>query len=67
MDIITLTKEQIYLFHEEALKVYGGEAGIDELTDGKIESILAQQSGYFEYDKYPSVFDKASMLLCFFC
>lgn len=66
MDIITLTKEQIYLFHDEALKIYGGESGTDELTDGKIESILAQQFEYFGYDKYPGVFDKAAMLLYFF-
>lgn len=66
MEIITLTKEQIYLMHKKAIEIFGGEPGMDENTDGKIESILAQQYGSFGYDKYPSICDKAAMLLYFF-
>ena len=52
--------------HKKAIEVFGGEFGMDENTDGKIESILAQQYGSFGYDKYPSICYKAAMLLYFF-
>ena len=66
MKIITLEKEHIYELHKEAISNYGGEPATDENTENKIESILAQQYGYFGYEKYPTIIDKASMLLYFF-
>lgn len=65
MVIETLTKEQIYRMHNQALIKFGGIPGGNEYTDGKIESILAQQYDFFGVDKYPTVFDKAAMLLYF--
>jgi len=66
MEIITLEKEHIYELHKEAISNYGGESATDENTENKIESILAQQYSYFGYEKYPTIIDKASMLLYFF-
>lgn len=66
MDIEILAKEHIYMMHEEAIEEFGGEKGVYNYTDGKIQSILAQQTPYFGYDKYPNVFQKAAMLMYFF-
>ncbi|MFA6941480.1 MAG: type II toxin-antitoxin system death-on-curing family toxin [Clostridiaceae bacterium] len=66
MDIELLTKEQIFFIHNEAIINFGGEPGFDNSTYGKIESILDQQFSHFGYEKYPSIFDKAAMLLYFF-
>lgn len=52
--------------HDEAIKDFGGESGVYDTTDGKIESILAQQDIYFGYEKYPDIFEKAAMLMYFF-
>lgn len=65
MEIETLTKDQIYYMHEIALTNFGGNPAQDEYTEGKIESVLSQQYDFFGYEKYPSVFDKAAMLLYF--
>lgn len=65
MEIETLTKNQIYSMHEIAFDNFGGNPAQDECTEGKIESILSQQYDFFGYEKYPSVFDKAAMLLYF--
>lgn len=52
--------------HKRALADFGGEYGVYKHTDASIESVLAQQYPIFEYDKYPSLFQKAAMLLYFF-
>jgi death-on-curing protein len=65
-EIQYLTKESIYILHEDTLNHFGGTHGIYNNTDAKIESILSQQFPKFDYDKYPSVFQKAAMLLYFF-
>ena len=61
-----LTSEHIYAKHKISLETFGGDDGIYDYTDGRIESILSQQYPYFGYDKYPSLFQKAAMLLYFF-
>ena len=65
MEIVSLYKEHIYELHKEAISNYGGDSSTDENTENKIESILAQQYGCFGYEKYPTIIDKASMLLYF--
>lgn len=65
-EIITLEKEHILLIHEQVINDYGGSYEFYENTEGKIESILSQQYPSFGYDKYPSVYKKASMLMYFF-
>jgi death-on-curing protein len=65
MEINVLTKEIIYQAHSIAIEMYGGNPSTDECTEGKIESIVSQQYGFFGVDKYPSIFDKAAMLLYF--
>jgi death-on-curing protein len=65
-EIVVLEKEHIYLIHEQVINEFGGDMGIYENTDGKIESILSQQYPSFGYDKYSSVYKKAAMLLYFF-
>lgn len=52
--------------HEEAIEQYGGESGLYDYTDDKIDSILDQQFSHFGYDKYPTLFDKTAMLGYFF-
>ncbi len=46
--------------------MFGGDFGSYEYTTDRIESTLAQQYAVFGCDKYPSVFDKAAMLMYFF-
>ncbi|HID0767930.1 TPA: type II toxin-antitoxin system death-on-curing family toxin [Clostridium botulinum] len=66
MEIQTLEKEHIYLIHQQAISDFGGQAGVYDYTDGKIDSILHQQYPIFGYEKYPTIFDKAAMLMYFF-
>lgn len=61
-----LSKEHIYLIHTVSIEDFGGRMGFFNHTDSMIESILAQQYPVFGYDKYPTIFDKAAMLLYFF-
>lgn len=58
-----LDKEHIYMIHKEVIKDFGGELGFTIETDRKIESILAQQYPYFGYNKYPTVYHKAAVLM----
>jgi death-on-curing protein len=60
-----LNKEQIYLIHDKVLKDFGGDFGIYNYTDGRINSILSQLYPYFGYDKYSTIYEKASALLYF--
>ena len=62
---IYLTKEQIYLIHDQVLRDFGGSIGIYDYTDGKIESILSQLYPFFGCEKYSTVYEKASALLYF--
>lgn len=61
-----LSKEHIYLIHEEAIKQFGGDYGYYDYTDGRIESIIALQYPIFGHDKYPGSYSKAAMLMYFF-
>ena len=54
------------MIHNMAIENFGGEKGIFNNTDDKIESILSQQYGYFGYDKYLTIFQKCAMLSYFF-
>lgn len=65
MKINTLTKDIIYECHLIGIEKYGGNPATDENTEGKIESITSQQYEIFGVDKYPSIFQKAAMLLYF--
>ena len=66
MDIVYLSKEHIYMIHEESITLFGGEPGYYDYTDGRIDSILSLQYPIFGHDKYPSIFQKAAMLQFFF-
>ncbi len=61
-----LTKEHIYYIHNDTLQKFGGENGYYINTNNMIKSILAQQYTYFGYDKYPTISNKAAMLMYFF-
>ncbi|MCG8541874.1 MAG: type II toxin-antitoxin system death-on-curing family toxin [Clostridia bacterium] len=61
-----LDKKHIYIIHQHTINKFGGDMGHYNNTDQKIESILAQQHGYFGYDKYPTIYEKAAMLIYFF-
>ena len=61
-----LTEEHIKLIHLNAIEEFGGDSGYFILTNDRIESILAQQYPIFGHDKYPTVFQKAAMLMYFF-
>ncbi|PYG84258.1 death-on-curing protein [Ruminiclostridium sufflavum DSM 19573] len=65
-NIVYLTSEHVFFIYNDALNNFGGEIGLYIDTSDKIESILSQQLPIFGYDKYPSVFQKAAMLLYFF-
>lgn len=65
-EIQYLAVEHIYLIHDNAINEYGGLAGEYNTTEGRIKSILSQQYPIFNYEKYPSIFQKAAMLLYFF-
>ncbi|EDS77120.1 death ON curing protein [Clostridium botulinum C str. Eklund] len=66
MIIETLDKEDIFLIHQQTIEEFGGELGHFDNTDGKVQSILSQQYPSFGYEKYPTIFNKASMLMYFF-
>jgi death-on-curing protein len=66
LDIVVLEKEHIYLIHEQVIEEFGGSIEVYNNTDAKIESILSQQYPCFGFDKYPTVYEKASMLMYFF-
>ncbi|PKM43580.1 MAG: hypothetical protein CVV03_08430 [Firmicutes bacterium HGW-Firmicutes-8] len=36
-----LTKEHIYIIHEQSIKCFGGDPGYYDYTEGRIEGILA--------------------------
>jgi len=61
-----LSREHIELIHDQAIKKFGGDAGYYDYTIDRIESILGQQYPHFGYDKYPTIFHKAAMLMYFF-
>ena len=61
-----LNRKHIFMIHEQTIKMFGGEPGYYEHTDGRVDGIIAQQYPLFGFDKYPSVFQKAAMLMYFF-
>ena len=61
-----LTKKHVFMIHEQTIKVFGGEPGYYDHTNGSVEGIISQQYPLFGFDKYPSVFQKAAMLIYFF-
>ncbi len=61
-----LSPEHIHMMHKQAIKHFGGFDGYYNYTEGRIESILEQQYPKFGVDKYPTVFQKAAMLMYFF-
>ena len=64
-DIELLYIEDILTIHEEAIKSFGGSFELYRDTVSKIKSILDQQFPHFDYDKYPTVYEKAAMLWYF--
>ncbi|WP_113673237.1 type II toxin-antitoxin system death-on-curing family toxin [Vallitalea guaymasensis] len=61
-----LDVDAILFIHKYMIEWYGGDNNYYAETINKIESILSQQYGFFSCDKYPTVFQKAAMLLYFF-
>jgi death-on-curing protein len=66
MNMQLLTCEHIYLIHRNLIEDFGGDSSYYSNTNNKVESILAQQYPCFNYDKYPTVYLKAAMLMYFF-
>lgn len=64
--MIVLVLEDIIAFHTKGLERYLGLSGLYPDSEDRVESILAQQHPVFNYDKYPTVFAKAAMLLYLF-
>ena len=63
-NIVYPTVEEIYTAHEESINNYGGLQGDREDTKGKIEAAIGRaQSGYGDQEFYPSLFEKAAVLL----
>ncbi|MBP1616028.1 MAG: death-on-curing family protein [Bacteroidetes bacterium] len=60
-----LNEEHIKLIHKNVIQEFGGSPGLYDYTDGRISGIIAQQYPVFGHDKYPTVFQKAAMLLYF--
>ena len=66
MEILHLSKEHIYMIHEATIRTFGGNSGYYDYTDHRIDSILSLQYPVFGFDKYPTIFQKAAMLMYFF-
>lgn len=64
--MLFLTREHIKIIHSQTIEMFGGNPGYYENTYDKIDSIIAQQYPLFGYDKYPTIFEKAAMLMYFF-
>jgi len=66
VEILHLSKEHIYMIHEATIRTFGGNSGYYDYTDHRIDSILSLQYPVFGFDKYPTIFQKAAMLMYFF-
>lgn len=61
-DISYLTLEQILVIHQDQIDRYGGSHGLRDLT--LLESaVLRPQTTFSGDDLYPTIFDKAAVLL----
>lgn len=65
-DILYLELEDVLELYEYAMSRYGGEKGVFDLTYKRVECILKHQYPIFQYDKYPTIYDKSAMLMYFF-
>jgi death-on-curing protein len=54
------------MIHEATIRTFGGNSGYYDYTDHRIDSILSLQYPVFGFDKYPTIFQKAAMLMYFF-
>jgi death-on-curing protein len=63
--VIFLSTENIFDIHEHQIQLYGGHPGHCFDCVGKVESILAQQYSFYGYEKYPTLYLKAAMLMLF--
>ena len=61
-NIIFLTFEQILAIHDNQIELYGGSHGIRELTLFE-SAIMRPQTTFGGNDLYPSVFEKAAVLM----
>lgn len=57
--------EHILEIHEYGIRNFSGLGGLRDNSLAKVESILAQQYSFFGVERYPSLFEKAAMLLFF--
>ncbi|WP_425057938.1 hypothetical protein SCACP_25090 [Sporomusa carbonis] len=60
-----LDVDHIIEIHEFSIRNFFGLGGLREDSVAKLESIVAQQYSLFGVDRYPSLFEKAAMLLYF--
>lgn len=65
-DIQYLTTEHIEFIHLQVIELFGGDPSYYDNTIDRIESTLSQQYPHFGYDKYPTIFHKAAMLMYYF-
>ena len=61
-----LKLDRVLFIHEQVIEGFGGSKEHYHDTIDKIRGILAQQHPVFGFDKYPSPYQKAAMLLYFF-
>lgn len=64
-DFELLCIEDILEIHKEAIEQFGGGSEFFKDTEFRIKSILDQQYPHFDYDKYPTHFEKAAILWYF--
>lgn len=64
-DIELLCIDDILSIHKEAIEMFGGSFQYYQDTVTKVKSIIYQQYPHFDYDKYPTSFQKAAMLWYF--
>lgn len=65
MPLYYLDEELIFLIHNRVIHDFGGTFGLYKDTHHRVSSIISQQYPVFNYDKYPTVYQKAAMLLYF--
>lgn len=64
--MILLETERVFDIHDNQIQLYGGLQGHYFNSRDRVESIVAQQYPIYGYEKYPTLYLKAAMLMVFF-
>lgn len=54
-----------FIIHENQIQLYGGHPSHCFDCRGKVESIISQEHPFYGYEKYPTLYLKAAMLMVF--